>query len=75
MSEVRNMNPHAEAEIARILWATKYAFQYGGIMDFWDSLDPRRKEYCVCIMNDLESLPRCKDWKEPEDEKTICLRL
>ena len=66
MSEVRNMNPHAEAEIARILWATKYASQDGGVMDFWDSLGPWGKEYCTYIMNELERLPRCKDWKESE---------
>jgi hypothetical protein len=43
----RNINPTAEAYIAMNLWGDEYAHkQRGGSMDFWDSLDERRKERC-----------------------------
>ena len=62
--EYRNTHPHAEAEIARILYAKEYEDQDGGTMDFWDALSSQRKEYCVCLMYEIVTLPRCTDYEE-----------
>lgn len=48
----RNLNPHAEARLAMAMWPHEYAHeQNGGSMDFWDSLDERRKRYCVDVVS------------------------
>ncbi len=59
--EYRNTHPHMEAEMARIFYAKDYSSQDGGTMDFWDSLSSKRKEYCVCLVDELLKLPRCKE--------------
>lgn len=61
--EYRNTHPHAEAEIARIWYSEQYENQDGGVMDFWDTLTDKRKEYCVCLVDELLKLPRCKEEK------------
>ncbi len=63
--EYRNTHPHAEAEIARTIYAGEYEAQDGGTMDFWDSLSSKRKEYCVCLVDEILSLPRWANWEEP----------
>lgn len=48
----RNLDPHAEACLAMIIWSDDYAFkQCGGCMDFWDSLSPYRKKQCVDLVD------------------------
>lgn len=50
----RNLNPHAEAQLAMALWSHEYAFeQNGGSMDFWDSRTARQKRICVDIVSDI----------------------
>lgn len=47
----RNQQPHAEARLAMAMWSHEYAHeQNGGSMDFWDSLDDRRKRLCVDVV-------------------------
>lgn len=44
----RNLNPHAEARLAMLIWNHEYAYeQKGGCMDFWDSRTPSQKRLCV----------------------------
>ena len=53
----RNLNPHAEARLAMVLWSHEYAFeQRGGSMDFWDSRTPHQKRLCIGIVNDIVTL-------------------
>lgn len=50
----RNLNPHAEARLAMVLWSREYAFeQQGGCMDFWDSLSESRRRLCVDVVTDI----------------------
>ena len=42
----RNLNPHAEAIMARVLWSVRYAAGGGGQMDFYDSLTAGEKRNC-----------------------------
>ena len=50
----RNMNPHAEARLAMSMWSHEYAHeQRGGCMDFWDSLDARRKRICREVVDGI----------------------
>ncbi len=55
----RNLNPHAEARIAMMIWSHEYAYeQRGGSMDFWDSRTPGQKKQCVEILDKLLASPR-----------------
>lgn len=55
----RNMHPHAEAVLAMNLWNDAYAFkQRGGVMDFWDALDERRKNRCRELVDRIVSTKR-----------------
>jgi hypothetical protein len=50
----RNLNPHAEARLAMVVWSNDYAFkQRGGCMDFWDSLSPSRKQMCIDVVTGI----------------------
>jgi hypothetical protein len=50
----RNLNPHAEARLAMVLWSHEYAHeQRGGSMDFWDSLDDLRKRLCISVIDGI----------------------
>ena len=52
----RNLNPHAEAIVAMHIWPYEYAHkQRGGSMDFWDSLDDRRKRICRELIERLKT--------------------
>ena len=42
----RNLNPHAEARLAMLMWGKEYSEQHGGSMDFWDRLSESRKRLC-----------------------------
>ena len=42
----RNLNPHAEAIMARVLWSVRYVAGGGGQMDFYDSLTAVEKRHC-----------------------------
>lgn len=55
----RNLDPHAEAQIAMLIWSDEYAFkQRGGSMDFWDSRTPFQKRQCVEIVDRILSSRR-----------------
>ena len=43
----RNLNPHAEARLAMLIWGKEYSRKGCGSMDFWDYLDESRKKLCV----------------------------
>ena len=62
--EYRNMHPHAEAEIARIMYSEEYAAQDGGTIEFWYSLSFQRKEYCACLVDEIVRLPRYANYEE-----------
>lgn len=49
----RNLNPHAEARLAMVIWSAEYAAQDGGSMDFWDGLPEWRKRLCAELVNDV----------------------
>lgn len=52
----RNLDPHAEAICAMVIWGYEYAHkQCGGSMDFWDSLDDRRKRVCRDLVDRLKT--------------------
>ena len=42
----RNLNPHAAARVAMLIWGSVYADQKGGSMDFWDTLSSAQKRQC-----------------------------
>lgn len=44
--QARNLNPHAPATAARFIFGREYAYQSGGVMDFWDSLSESEKQLC-----------------------------
>jgi len=68
--DTRNLNPHAEARIAMVIWSHEYAFeQRGGCVDFWDSLSPWQKRQCVELVDRIISLPRAA-LAATEGEKT-----
>ena len=52
---LRNVNPHAEAAFAMIMWGHEYAKQNGGCMDFWDALDPYRKRIATDAVTSILS--------------------
>lgn len=56
--ERRNINPHAEAIMATCLWGDEYSRQRLGCMDWWDTLDDRRKRRVREILNRLDGLKR-----------------
>ena len=43
----RNLNPHAEARLAMLLWGAEYARRGSGSMDFWDYIGSDRKLLCT----------------------------
>lgn len=52
--QTRNLRPHAEARLAMVLWGHEYAYeQNGGVMDFWDSRNPRQKQLCIDIIDGI----------------------
>ena len=52
----RNINGHAEARVARLLYNVEYAAQHGGLMDFWDTLTDGQKNTCrKCLDEILEA--------------------
>ena len=54
IKEFRNLNPHAEARLAMVLWSHEYAFeQRGGCMDFWDSRTPHQKRLCISVVDGI----------------------
>ncbi len=57
-NQSRNINPHKPASLAMFLWPHEYAHEFGGgAMDFWDSLDERRKRYCRDAVAAVEKAP------------------
>lgn len=42
----RNLNPHAEARVAMLVWGERYSKQSGGSMDFYDSLTDSERNLC-----------------------------
>lgn len=55
----RNLNPHAEARVAMMIWSHEYAYeQKGGSMDFWDSRTPGQKKQCVLAVDQILSARR-----------------
>ncbi len=55
---LRNMNPHAEARMAMIVWGAEYSNQTGGCMDFWDALPDHRKKLCREWVSKIVASPR-----------------
>jgi hypothetical protein len=53
----RNINPHAEAHLAMVMWGNEYCQQNGGSMDFWDALSPSRKTLCREMVEKIKELP------------------
>lgn len=58
--QIRNLNPHAEARAAMVIWSEEYASQRGGSMDFWDTLPDHRKRLCAKFVDDILSSGRAK---------------
>lgn len=58
--QTRNLNPHAEARVARVLWNEDYAAQRGGCMDFWGTLGDAQKRQCREIVDQILESPRAK---------------
>lgn len=54
----RNLNPHAEALLAKLLWSQPYSEQRGGVMDFWDGLSPQAKKYVSEQLEQILAAPR-----------------
>lgn len=66
----RNLNPTAEAYIAMNLWSHEYAHeQRGGSMDFWDSLDERRKQRCIELAQRVREADRAHGVKLPNGDQ------
>lgn len=57
-TDERNLNPHAEAVVAMNLYAQQYADQNGGCMDFWDKLEPGRKQRCKALVDRIKGARR-----------------
>ncbi len=49
----RNLNPHKAARVAMCLYASRYAAQGGGSMDFWDRLTEAEKRTCRGIVEQI----------------------
>lgn len=58
MSAQRNLNPHAEARLAMVIWSSDYCKQRGGVMDFWDTLSAGQKRQTRELLDKLLLLPR-----------------
>ena len=56
--ERRNLNPHAEARLAIVIWSEQYAYQNLGCMDWYDSLPDARKRKCRMALDVIAGLPR-----------------
>lgn len=55
----RNLNPHAEAIVAMMIWSRRYAYeQTGGSMDFWDSLSAGEQRQCVEAVDRIKAAAR-----------------
>ena len=77
----RNLNPHAEARLAMVIWQHEYAYeQTGGSMDFWDSRTDRQKALCVSIVdavmkaaeeNGRAGSPSVKECGTPAPQKKV----
>ena len=61
MAGDRNINPHAEALMAMIVYGNRYARQTGGSMDFWDTLTRWEKESCRIWVNNIIDAWRAKE--------------
>lgn len=65
----RNLNPHAEARIAMLIWSHEYAYEYsGGTMDFWDSRTSGQKQQCVKIVDKILSSRRSDESAAPQSQ-------
>jgi len=53
MQKHDNLNPHAEARLAMVLWSDDYSDQPGGCMDFWDRLEPSEQDLCVRLVDEI----------------------
>ena len=54
----RNLNPHAPARVAMVLYNERYAAQRGGSMDFWDSLREGERDTCRKIAQEIKDAPQ-----------------
>lgn len=64
----RNLNLHAEARVAMVVWSHEYAYeQKGGSMDFWDSRTDGQKATCVGLVDEIRRLPRADGTPPPTD--------
>ncbi|MHC4616288.1 MAG: hypothetical protein ACYTEQ_00905 [Planctomycetota bacterium] len=54
----RDLNPHAEARVAMILWGNVYAAGGKGSMGFWDTLNPAQKDQCAKIADGIREARR-----------------
>lgn len=66
MSDARNLNPHAEAIMAMLIWGKRYSEQRGGSMDFWDSLSPCEHGFC---RDQVDKIVRAKRASKKDKEQ------
>jgi len=66
-AQKRNLNAHAEAHIARVMWGREYAYkQRGGVMDFWEKyLNEDQRRRVRMALDEAGGRPREKDWQDP----------
>lgn len=50
----RNFNAHKPAQMAKFLYWDRYGTQYGGVMDFWDTLTEGEKNTCRKCVKEIE---------------------
>jgi hypothetical protein len=65
MSNLDNLNPHAEARLAMAWWSEEYAAQRGGCMDFWEGLDAPRKAMCKRVVDGILKAAEDRGRAEP----------
>lgn len=53
--QTRNLNPHAAAKFAMVMYGERYAAQNGGSMDFWDSLTDSEKRFCARVSKEIKA--------------------
>ena len=54
----RDLNPHAEAEVAMCLWNEEYAQGRLGSMGFWDTRTRSQKDTCAEIVDKVDKARR-----------------
>ena len=53
---MRNLNAHKPALMAKFLYCARYGDQYGGVMDFWDTVSDAERETCrECVQEILDA--------------------